>query len=92
LADIALPVEEGWGRTARETALIVGFALFIALFARFSLHLPFAPAPITRQTFAVLLTGASAGSWRGAAGSGGIANRWPGGGGQSGDSPGGCGP
>lgn len=70
LADIALPVEEGWGRIARDAALIVGFALFIALFARFSLHLPFTPVPITGQTFAVLLTGASVGSWRGAGATG----------------------
>ena len=70
LADIALPVEEGWGRIARDAALVVGFALFIALFARFSLHLPFTPVPITGQTFAVLLTGASVGSWRGAGATG----------------------
>ena len=70
LADIALPVEEGWGRIARDAALIVGFALFIALFARLSLHLPFTPVPITGQTFAVLLTGASVGSWRGAGATG----------------------
>ena len=70
MADIALPVEEGWGRIARDAALIVGFALFIALFARFSLHLPFTPVPITGQTFAVLLTGASVGSWRGAGATG----------------------
>ena len=70
MADIALPVEEGWGRIARDAALIVGFALFIALFARFSLHLPFTIVPITGQTFAVLLTGASVGSWRGAGATG----------------------
>ena len=66
LADIALPVEEFRARVARDALLIVGFALFVALFARFSVHLPFAPAPVTGQTFAVLLTGATLGSWRGA--------------------------
>ena len=81
MADIALPVEEGWGRIARDAALIVGFALFIALFARFSLHLPFTPVPITGQTFAALLVPAV---W-------GIANRWLGGGRQSGDGSGGRG-
>ena len=70
LADLALPVEKGRGRIARDAALIVGFALFIALFARFSLHLPFTPVPVTGQTFAVLLTGASVGSWRGAGATG----------------------
>ena len=66
LADIALPVEEFRARVARDALLIVGFALFVALFARFSVHLPFTPAPVTGQTFAVLLTGATLGSWRGA--------------------------
>lgn len=70
LADLALPVGKGRGRVARDAALIVGFALFIALFARFSLHLPFTPVPVTGQTFAVLLTGASVGSWRGAGATG----------------------
>ena len=66
LADIALPMDAGWPSIARDAALIVGFALFIAIFARFSLHLPFTPVPVTGQTFAVLLTGAALGSWRGA--------------------------
>ena len=70
LADIAIPAQEGWGRIARDATLIIGFALFIALFARFSLHLPFTPVPVTGQTFAVLLTGASVGSWRGAGAAG----------------------
>ena len=70
LVDLALPMEEGWGRIARDAALIVGFALFIALFARFSLHLPFTPVPVTGQTFAVLLTGAAVGSWKGAGATG----------------------
>ena len=70
LADLALPMKEGWGRIARDAALVLGFALFIALFARLSLHLPFTPVPVTGQTFAVLLTGAAVGSWRGAGAAG----------------------
>ncbi len=66
LADVALPVEEFRARVARDALLIVGFTLFVALFARFSVHLPFTPVPVTGQTFAVLLTGATLGSWRGA--------------------------
>ena len=65
LADLALPVEEFRGRMVRDAALIVGFALFVALFARFSVHFPFTPVPVTGQTFAMLVTGASLGSWRG---------------------------
>ena len=67
LADIALPTAQGWPSIAKDAALIIGFTLFIALFARFSLHLPFTPVPVTGQTFAVLLTGAALGSKRGAA-------------------------
>ena len=65
LADVALPVEEFRARVVRDVALIVGFALFVALLARFSFHLPFTPVPVTGQTFAVLLTGSALGSWRG---------------------------
>jgi len=39
----------------------------IALSAQLSIHLPFTPVPITGQTFAVLLAGASLGSVRGGA-------------------------
>ena len=48
-------------------ALIIGFSLVVAISARFTIHLPFTPVPITGQTLAVLLTGATLGSWRGAA-------------------------
>ena len=67
LVDVALPVEEFRARVVRDAALIVGFTLLVALFARFSVHLPFTPTPVTGQTFAMLLTGAALGSWRGAA-------------------------
>jgi biotin transport system substrate-specific component len=50
------------GRT-RTIALVVGFALLTALAAQISFHLPWTPVPITGQTFAVLLTGATLG-WR----------------------------
>lgn len=50
----------------REAALIVGFSLINAAFARISIPLPFTPVPITGQTLAVLLTGAVLGSRRGA--------------------------
>ena len=66
LADVVLPVEEFRARVARDAVLIVGFTLFVVLLARFSVHLPFTPVPVTGQTFAMLLTGAALGSWRGA--------------------------
>ena len=65
LADVVLPVEELRARVARDSLLIVGFALFVVLFARLSIHLPFTPVPVTGQTFAMLITGAALGSWRG---------------------------
>ena len=67
LADVILPVEEYRSRVARDALLIVGFTLFVVLFARLSVHLPFTPVPVTGQTFAMLVTGAALGSWRGAA-------------------------
>lgn len=67
LADVVLPVEEFRARVIRDAVLVVVFALFVALLARLSVHLPFTPVPVTGQTFAVLLTGAALGSWRGAA-------------------------
>jgi len=48
-------------------ALIVLFSLITAGAARISVHLPFTPVPITGQTLAVLLAGATLGSRRGAA-------------------------
>ncbi len=69
LIDAALPAS-GFSlgrRLAREAALIVGFALITALFARITIPLGFTPVPITGQTLAVLLTGATLGSRRGAA-------------------------
>ena len=67
LIDSLLPVAGAGRRAARDIALIVGFSLLMALLARISIHLPFTPVPITGQTLGVLLTGATLGSWRGAA-------------------------
>lgn len=47
--------------------LIVGGSLFVAACAQLFVKLPFTPVPITGQTFAVLLVGASLGAWRGGA-------------------------
>ena len=66
LADVVLPVEEFRARVARDALLIAGFTLFVVLLARVSIHLPFTPVPVTGHTFAMLITGAALGSWRGA--------------------------
>ena len=60
----AIPRPAGRGaRLAVDAGLIVGASLFIALLAQVSFHLRF--VPITGQTLAVLLVGASLGSLRG---------------------------
>ena len=59
LIDFALPVNGSGTRIARDIALIVFFSLITAGFARFVVHLPFTPVPITGQTLAVLLAGAT---------------------------------
>ena len=51
---------------AREIALVTGFALLTAALAQVRLPLGFTPVPVTGQTLAVLLAGASLGAWRGA--------------------------
>jgi biotin transport system substrate-specific component len=54
-------------RTAiAQIALVVGGAAFVGLAAQIAIPLPFTPVPLTLQTFAVLLVGASLGSLRGA--------------------------
>src|SRR5215204_5522807 len=45
-----------------DVLLILGGASFVALAAQVSISLPFTPVPITGQTFAVVLVGASLGS------------------------------
>lgn len=51
----------------RDVILIVLGALFAAALAQVKIPLPFTPVPLTGQTFAVLLVGATLGSKRGAA-------------------------
>ncbi len=51
---------------ARDIAIMVGFAFFVALCAQVAIRLPWTPVPITGQTFAVLVTGGALGAWRGA--------------------------
>ena len=65
LADAVIPVSDGTRRVARDVALVVGGCLFTALLAQVKIPLGFTPVPITGQTFAVLLVGATLGSWRG---------------------------
>ena len=67
LADALLPVGDGARRIARDIALVIGGCLLVALLAQVKIPLGFTPVPITGQTFAVLLVGASLGSWRGGA-------------------------
>ena len=66
LADAVLPVGDGARRITRDLALVIGGCLLVALLAQVKIPLGFTPVPITGQTFAVLLVGASLGSWRGA--------------------------
>ncbi len=65
LADAVIPAGEGARRLARDAALIIGGCLFTALLAQVKIPLGFTPVPITGQTLAVLLVGATLGSWRG---------------------------
>ena len=46
---------------ARNIALVVGFAVLVAVFAQIAIKLPFTTVPITGQTLAVLLTGGTLG-------------------------------
>lgn len=55
------------GSIARDVALIVAGALFTALLAQITVNVPGSPVPITGQTLAVGLVGATLGMTRGAA-------------------------
>lgn len=59
-----LPITDSRTRSA---VAIVGFAVLTAACAQWRMPLPWTPVPITGQTMAVLLAGASLGAWRGAA-------------------------
>ncbi len=50
----------------KDGLLVIGFSLLVAVSAQISFHLPFTPVPITLQTLAVLLAGATLGSRRSA--------------------------
>ena len=50
----------------RDAALVIGGALLTVLGAQISIPLPNSPVPITGQTLAVVVAGASLGAWRGA--------------------------
>ena len=67
IIDVVIPVDGYYSRISRDVTLIILFTLITAAAARISVHLPFTPVPITGQTLAVLLAGASLGSRRGAA-------------------------
>jgi biotin transport system substrate-specific component len=53
------------GALVRDTLLVVGFSLLVALSAQVAISLPGTPVPMTGQTFGVLLTGALLGAGRG---------------------------
>jgi biotin transport system substrate-specific component len=53
------------GAVLRDALLVLGGAGFIGLLAQLSVPLHGTPVPITGQTFAVLLSGAALGLWRG---------------------------
>ena len=55
------------GGLLADAVLVAGGAGLVALAAQVSIHLGFTPVPITGQTFAVVLVGASLGAVRGAA-------------------------
>lgn len=62
LADVWAPRTTSW---ARNAVLVGGGAALVGLAAQVAIPLPFTPVPLTLQTFAVLLVGASLGSLRG---------------------------
>ena len=67
LADAVIPASDGARRIARDAVLVIGGCLLVALLAQVKIPLGFTPVPITGQTLAVLLVGATLGSRRGAA-------------------------
>ena len=68
LIDVVIPrigSESRANRLALDAAIIVGFALFVAVCAQIAIRIPTTTVPITGQTFGVLLTGGGLGSRRG---------------------------
>src|SRR3970040_199893 len=64
LADAVFPRVQTDSRVAalaRDIALMVGFAGFVALCAQIAVRLPWTTVPITGQTFAVLVAGGAPG-------------------------------
>lgn len=69
LADAVFPrihTDSRYIAYARDAALMLGFAGFVALCAQIAVRLPWTTVPITGQTYAVLVTGGALGAWRGA--------------------------
>jgi biotin transport system substrate-specific component len=62
LASRSLPTVKS---AARDLLLVTAGALFIAALSQVRIPLPFTPVPLTGQTFAVLLVGATLGAKRG---------------------------
>ncbi|RKN11053.1 biotin transporter BioY [Streptomyces radicis] len=63
LADL-LPAATLPRARARDAALVVGGAVLTGLAAQLAVPVPGSPVPVTGQTFAALLIGASLGTWR----------------------------
>ncbi len=69
IAEVAVPLtwrRTGWTRLLLDAVLIVTGTALMALSARLTVYLPFTPVPVTAQTLAVLLLGATLGARRGA--------------------------
>jgi biotin transport system substrate-specific component len=52
-------------KVLRQTAIVIGASVFVALCARLSLPLPYTPVPLTLANFGVLAVGVALGSKRG---------------------------
>ena len=66
LSDVVPRSESRNWQIVRECSLVIGFALLTAALAQVRIPLGFTPVPVTGQTLAVLLAGATLGAWRGA--------------------------
>jgi biotin transport system substrate-specific component len=62
----ALPTQRDWRRElAKQTVIVIGANLLVALCARVTVPLPFTPVPLTLSNFGVLAVGLLLGSRRG---------------------------